>query len=414
MIRWRVIIHEPGALTSVAGDRCGSILGPKQVPGVMNGQIEHVAFVIAATLAPVRRTSSAVRRTLFLLEVLLRSADSRFFGRVACICVVALSLQAIGAAAGEPVKVQAAQRAFDEACRQEDWSRAVDVGLDLVQMVPDSAFHQYNLACAYALRHDGASSLHWLGRAAASGYADLANLDADADLDSVRDRPGFSTIRAAVAENEFRRKKSVVKRAATSPVLIVAPDGYDGGKPMPLIVAFHGYGDRAAGYPRVWKAPAAEFNAIIAAPQGFRRVGSGFGWDGVDEADAILHHVLDEVGRRYVVDLDRVVLTGFSQGGFIALALGLRHSGELAGVIPVAGPYIPEVDAPQQTREGDAKYYFVVGSRDRAVNDMRRAARDFEAAGFDVKLRIVPGIGHAFPDNSDRVLTEALQWVLKP
>ena len=155
-------------------------------------------------------------------------------------------------------------------------------------------------------------------------------------------------------------------------------------------------------------APAAEFDAIIAVPQGVRKVGSGFGWGGLDEADAILQHALDEVGQRYAVDPDRIVLTGFSQGGFIALALGLRHSGDLAGVIPVAGPYIPEVDAPTLAREGDAKYYFVAGSRDHAVSDMRRAARDFDAAGFDVKLRIVPGDGHAFPDDSDRVLTEAV------
>ncbi len=337
---------------------------------------------------------------------------SRLLVLVVIACTAGFLSPGPAAEAGESVAVQAAQSAFNDAYRQEDWAKAIDVGLDLVEMLPDNATTKYNLACAYALSGDPDPALHWLGRAAASGFARLSLFESDTDLDSVRDRPGYSSVRAAVAENESRHLKEIAKRASTSPVLIVAPPGHDRRHPAPLIIAFHGYGDRAGNYPRFWSGPAAEFGAILAVPQGMQPVGNGFGWGSVDEADAIFQRVLAEVGRKYAVDPDHVVLTGFSQGGFIALALGLRYPARFVGVIPMAGPYIPEIDAPPLARTGDPRYYFIVGSRDRAVSDMRHAAKDYEAAGFDVKLRVVPSTGHSFPRDSDRELTNALEWIL--
>jgi predicted esterase len=326
---------------------------------------------------------------------------------------LAFATAGVAAQAGQPVTVQAAQSAFNDAYRQEDWPRAIVVGLELVQMLPDNAVVKYNLACAYALSGDPDSALHWLGRAAASGFEQLSLFDADADLDAVRDRPGYSSVRAAVAENASHHRKEIEKRAAASPLLIVAPPDLDRRRPAPLIIAFHGFGDRAGNYPRFWSGPAREYGAILAVPQGLRPVDNGFGWGSVDEADAIFQRTLEEVGREYAVDQKRIVLTGFSQGGFIALALGLRHPHRFVGVIPMAGPYIPEVDAPPPARSGDPRYYFIVGARDRVLGDVRRAVKDYESAGFDVKLRVVPSTGHNFPEASDRELDAALKWVFE-
>jgi acetyl esterase/lipase len=342
----------------------------------------------------------------------VRAVHFRLLKCVVIACALAFATAGVAAEAGQPVTVQAAQGSFNDAFRQEDWQRAIDLGLELVEMLPDNAVVRYNLACAYARSGDPDSALHWLGRAAASGFTQLSLFDADSDLDSVRDRPGYSSVRAAVAENESSHRKEIEKRAAASPLLIVAPPDHDRRQPAPLIIAFHGYGDRAGNYPRFWSGPASDYGAILAVPQGLQPVGNGFGWGNVDEADAIFQRVLKEVGRQYAVDPARVVLTGFSQGGFIALALGLRYPHRFVGVIPMAGPYIPEVDAPPPARAGDPRYYFIVGARDRMLGDVRRAAKDYESAGFDVKLRVVPSTGHNFPEDSPRELDAALKWVL--
>jgi predicted esterase len=318
------------------------------------------------------------------------------------------------AAGQEPVKVQVAQREFNEAYRQGDWVRAIEVGHELVTMLPGRPVLLYNLACVYALDGDTSAALLWLDRAAADGFFAVDQLETDADLDAVRDRPGYAKVRAIVEANQRRRQSELHAAAAETPILVVPPKKYDRKRPAPLIIVLHGYGDRPDNYPRLWGGVANDAGAILAVPRGGRQVGRGFGWSGVDEADAVLERILKETGEAFEIDRSRIVVTGFSQGAFIAMALGVRHPELLAGVIPMAGAYIPEIDAPPPPRGHGPRYYFMAGSLDNKVTDMRLAARDFEAAGYPVTLRVLPGIGHVFPRPPGRELGNALGWVLEP
>ncbi len=311
------------------------------------------------------------------------------------------------------MKFQVAERDFNYAYRNQDWAWAIELGHEMVEMAPEKVALQYNLACVYALSGDAGKSLYWLRKAANSGLCGLAHFDTDPDIDIVRGLAGFSNVRAKVMENRQKRVAKLRGDAAGNPVLIVPPDELEIDEPAPLIIAFHGYGDRAGNYPELWRGPAGQIGAIIAAPQGERRVGNGFAWGDVDKADAVLLETLEKVEELYTVDRDRVVLTGFSQGGFIAMALGVRHPELFAGVIPIAGPYVPGIDAPTQVAGDFPKYYFMVGSRDRTAVEVRRAVEDFEAAGYEVELKVISGTGHTLPKNGDRELARALRFVLE-
>ncbi len=341
-----------------------------------------------------------------------REPSREWSQQLRAVLVVLTLLTAAVVAGQEPVKVQAAQRMFNEAYRQGDWARAVEVGAELVAMLPGRPLLEYNLACVHALNGDADEALDILGRAAASGFRDVSHLDGDRDLDPVRDLPGFRSVRSQVEANQRRFVLEARAMAATTPILIVTPDGHDPDRPAPLIIALHGYGDRPENHPRVWGPAADDFGAILAVPQGGRQVGGGFGWSGVEEAEVVLDRVLREVDDRFVIDRSRIVLAGFSQGAYLAMALGVRHPELLTGVIPMAGAYVPEIDAPPPAEGHEPRYYFIAGSRDRAVTDMRRAAKDFRAAGYAATLRILPGIGHASPDPAGGELNTALRWVM--
>ena len=328
-------------------------------------------------------------------------------------CVIILGVCSPRAAsAEEPVKVQAVQRAFTEAYRQRDWPRAINLGLELAQMVPDQPLVQYNLACVFALNGDAEEAIHWLGRSAASGFRHLNQLDRDPDLDSVRDQPGYSAVRTAVAENHERANDELQRAVHAAPPIVVPPEGHDPRTPAPLIIALHGYGDRAENFPRLWEGTAANIGAVLAVPRAVRPVGNGFSWGGVDEADTIVQLSLEYVEARLAVDEKRVVITGFSQGGFMAMAVGLRHPELFAGVIVMAGGYIPEVDVPPDAGRDAPRYYFMAGDQDRAVKGAKRAYKDFKAAGYLVKLRVLLDTGHAFPKDRERELGRALRFVL--
>jgi predicted esterase len=339
----------------------------------------------------------------------IRLGTRRRSGRV--VAVTFALVVAFGASAQEPVNVQAARRAFNDAYRHEDYRRASEIGLELVQLVP-GALEQYNLACVFALAGDTGQALFWLERAAENGFHRLSLLESDSDLDSVRDRSTYARVCDRVAKNLQRHREVAIRKAASNPPIIVEPDtkGVDG--PRPLIIALHGWGDLPIRYPGVWGPITREIGAILAVPHGTMRVGEGRGWGDVEEADAIVQLTLDYVRERFEVDPERVVLTGFSQGGFMAMAVGARHPDLFIGVIPMAGGYIPEIDGPAPAGEGDPRFYFMVGARDRVADEVRRAAADFEAAGYEATLRVFSGTGHTFPRRTTSELRKALRFVL--
>ena len=323
-----------------------------------------------------------------------------------------LSALATMVGAAEPFDARAAQREFEEAYRRGDWPQAIATGHELVSALPERAVPPYNLACVYARAGEPEKALHWLGEAAARGFREPAHLAGDRDLDVVRSLLGYGEVVAMIESNRQQHWTHLQQWAAQSPILLVPPSRYDPSSPAPLVVVFHGYGDIPVAYPYRWEVAAERSGAVLAVPRGGLQVGAGFAWSSVDEADAIFSEVLARASSEFVIDRDRVVVTGFSQGAFMALALGVRHRGGLRGVIPIAGPYIPEVDAPPPASTGDPRYFFMVGSQDPAVTQMRRAARDFEGAGYETSFRILPGIGHAMPDRGGFELREALRWVM--
>lgn len=94
------------------------------------------------------------------------------------------------------------------------------------------------------------------------------------------------------------------------------------------------------------------------------------------QPDGFVMRALREVRRRFPVDGDRVLLLGYSMGGFGAWNVGLRYHDQFAGVVPMAGgvsrqEYIPlGRDRRSRSLLGNARMvplYFAHGDRDEVV-----------------------------------------------
>jgi polyhydroxybutyrate depolymerase len=115
---------------------------------------------------------------------------------------------------------------------------------------------------------------------------------------------------------------------------------------LPVVFAFHGFGDSAANFRR-WNGLAdlgRRAGFVVVTPdghEGVRLLGRiDRGWDRTpsDEHDlAFVRVLLDTIGRDHCLDGRRVYATGFSNGGFFASLLGCRLADRLAAVAPVAG-----------------------------------------------------------------------------
>lgn len=119
--------------------------------------------------------------------------------------------------------------------------------------------------------------------------------------------------------------------------VLFVPNGYDPGKSIPLIFAWHSAGASGAESRRYYKLePATGDGAIIVYPDGLNG-----GWDvsanGPDMKFFDL--LLESISKDYCVDQARVFSTGYSFGGIMSNSLACDRGSKLRAFAPVEGAF---------------------------------------------------------------------------
>lgn len=134
---------------------------------------------------------------------------------------------------------------------------------------------------------------------------------------------------------------------------------------------------------------------------------------------------LAEVSRRYPIDHDRVVLSGYSMGGYGAWNLGLRFSGRFAAVTPFSSgiarsEMLLRRHAPSRALLANAQdlpLFFVHGNRDRTVpvRFSRSISEELETLGIEHVFKEVEGGGHMLSSflRGDALTEELSGWLAK-
>jgi len=78
--------------------------------------------------------------------------------------------------------------------KKGDVHRALEIDRRLVERLPNDFLARYNLACSQALAGRPDEAIDSLSSAILLGYDDLAHLEIDPDLDSLRERPDFRAL----------------------------------------------------------------------------------------------------------------------------------------------------------------------------------------------------------------------------
>jgi pimeloyl-ACP methyl ester carboxylesterase len=114
-------------------------------------------------------------------------------------------------------------------------------------------------------------------------------------------------------------------------------------EPAPLVVFLHGTGsNHLSNASRSLFGPGRfDVPAIVVEPLGR---GGSCGYFGAAEQDVL--DVMADVGRRFAIDDDRVVLTGISQGGFGTFRLGELYPDCFSALIPLVGQsaLVPQIE----------------------------------------------------------------------
>ena len=188
-----------------------------------------------------------------------------------------------------------------------------------------------------------------------------------------------------------------------------------GGPPKSLVVLLHGYGSNGEdliGLTPFWR-DALPDTLFVApnAPQICPGAPDGYQWwaltslspearaAGVRQSAPILTAFLDDLLARFGLAEDRLVLIGFSQGTMMALHVGPRRAGAIAGIIGFSGMLADPVALSQEVRS-KPPVLLIHGDADDVlpVSSLARAQEALETQGFAVSTHVSPGLGHGIDE----------------
>lgn len=147
-----------------------------------------------------------------------------------------------------------------------------------------------------------------------------------------------AAVHAQSAATEARRTLRV--DGVTRAYLMHLPSTYRAGRPVPLVLVFHGGGGRASGIaPHTGFSRLAEQEGFVAVyPEGLEgRWNDGRGYGAAHDDVAFVRALLDTLERELSIDPRRVYATGISNGAIFSYRLACDLPGVLAAVAPVAG-----------------------------------------------------------------------------
>jgi predicted esterase len=303
----------------------------------------------------------------------------------------------------------------EQADEAGNWAEAARLHAEIINLLPHGPVSHYGLARALAHLERDDEALEELRQSIELGWADIEGLRSEPAFERIRGRSGFESV--------LDRGKEI----ADEPVAVYVPPGLDKKTLAPLVITFHGLGENPHSHIRSWKQAADRLGAVVAAPRGVGRIDHGavhsFRWTtpGGDQdrkdflqCKGLLQQCLDLAGQRADIDVDRIVLAGYSQGGSVALALLADAPDRFRGAVVEATSWSPRIletwNRPPSGRQ--ARVYLIVHEFDRTRPQGEEAYHALKDAGIDARLEVVRGADHEIPLHNDARQTEAVRFVL--
>lgn len=190
---------------------------------------------------------------------------------------------------------------------------------------------------------------------------------------------------------------------------------------LPMVVALHGLGDNAADFARLFDGFEGPGRVIVM--QAPTRYGDGWSWFATrKDATSVSVHAqgIVDAAERVAADTallaktrptkGKPVVTGFSQGGMLSFTLALRHPEMFERAVPLAG-WLPEALWPSTRSPTMIPIVALHGDADTMlpVGPTRDGVAHLKKLGYDVELRVFPGVTHSVSREMRRELFGFLQ-----
>lgn len=217
--------------------------------------------------------------------------------------------------------------------------------------------------------------------------------------------------------NLCKEREEKAKKFAKSDLKIIKCNNSNDHDYTPLIIALHGNQENIEITEAYWKSIVSE-NYILALPQSSQiQFSNGYVWDDIEKGSNELKELYESVLEKNNIDLDNVIIGGFSAGGRVALNSILNDKISAKGFIFVA-PWLPEIDEWEnlmdKLKEKRVKGYIICGDKD---EDCFKCTQKFvdllKREKISYEFKIVKDLDHDYPNKFERILKDAVEFINK-
>ncbi len=232
------------------------------------------------------------------------------------------------------------------------------------------------------------------------------------------DGPAFAPLKDLKRFQAFQAKNrgfiAAAQRQARLKVEIVTPDGYDPKQKYPLFLALHGGGENLDDFRPNWHSPRLKAEFIVAYVQSTQVASmKGFHWQDLTLTAKDLAEALRQAGAGYAIDEQRMLIGGFSSGGYAALSVSLKNLLPVIGFIVLCPPLLDDVSEEEirQAAGRGIRGTILTTELDHRLPGQRKLADDFARFGLQYQFVVTPKAGHWYPDDLDRKIDQAIAHI---
>jgi predicted esterase len=309
-----------------------------------------------------------------------------------------------------PDAYQEDRRRLGTLVKEEKFQQAADLLKSMLEKHPDHWLaNSYNAAYVYGRLGRFEEGLHWLEGALAKGLW-FGQWDFDGKVwDGFRTLPGFQQV---VERSRLSRLEAA--KSAAMKLEVSLPAGHNPAQRYPLFLALHGGGENLAEFRPHWTSSRLQKDFLVAYVQSSQLASmTGFHWQDIEITSRDLGAALQQLTEKYSIDQSRIVIGGFSSGGFAALTLSLK------GLLPARGfvalcPPPPDSITPediQKARERGVRGTILTTEMDGRLTKQRELANRLQEGGFQYQFRVTPNGGHWYPEDLAARIDQALDHI---
>ena len=217
-------------------------------------------------------------------------------------------------------------------------------------------------------------------------------------------------------KEKTRQLRDQARKTAKPGLEVFPPEKYSENKKYPLFIILPGWGGGMEFSKRHWNSERLKQEFIAAYMQSSQVVQTqGFAWDDIPLGRKEIKQLYEQTVKDYAVDVDKVIIGGYSQGGMMVMDIVFTRAVPLKGFVAVCpGGGIPGAltkENAAKVAEKGVRGYIISGEKDNCLPEQQEVIKIFKEAGFFYQMKVIPGMYHWFPGDFGQQLDLAIEYI---